>query len=396
MSRIVLKPGHVQPVWAGHPWIFPQGVAKTSASPESGDEVEVYDAEGHALGRGFFSKKSAIAVRLFAQDPDASFDRKLLLTRLSRAHALRRSISLVAESPTNLSEETTGYRAFHGEGDGIPGLIVDRYGTALVVQLGIAGLARHRDMIFDVLEEFFAPQAIIERTNSELAQREGFEAGAGIMRGASVTALGLSERGLNFEIPLSLGQKTGFYFDQRPLRKRVEQLASGRRVLDTYSYVGATGLFARRGGAKEVLCVDSSAGAVETGRQIAEENRLEVKFQKAKALDFLTGEVGAWDLVLADPPKLAQSRAGRPRAMKALRKIAALATRATAKEGLVVISSCSAAIGAAEVERCLALGAKDVGRRASVLERVYQGGDHPVHPAFTEGRYLSSVIAFVD
>lgn len=394
MSRIILKPGHVQPVWAGHPWIYPQGIADIRGQISHGDEVEVLDAMGNSMGRGFYSKGSAIAVRLFTSNPEQVFGPALLSEKFARAASLRKNLSL--PETTAGKTKTTAYRAFHGEGDGLPGLIVDRFGEVLVVQFGTAGLWHRREQILDALEGAFAPRAILDRTTEKTASREGFEVVSGPVRGADIDTLEAIERGLSFPLPLTLGQKTGFYFDQRPLRARVEELSAGKRVLDTYSYVGATGIFAKRGGAEEVLCVDSSETALQVGEQLALHNCQQVSFKRAKALDFLVTQKRAWDLVIADPPKLAQSRAAKLRAMKAFRRISSAATQAVSEGGLVVLSSCSAALGMADVERCLALGARDVGRRAIVVERLFQGGDHPVHPAFSEGLYLSSVIAQVE
>lgn len=396
MTTIVVRPGHVQPVWAGHPWIFAQGLETAQAKPTHGEEVEVLDARGKGLGRGFFSDGSAIAVRLFSTDPLDRFDAALVERKL--AAAAQRRMLLGLNLGINRPEETavtTGYRAFHGEGDGIPGLVVDKFEETLVIQLGSAGLAQRREEILDALEAHFKPRAILDRTTEKAARADRFEARNGLARGVQPEALRFRERGLYFELPLSLAQKTGFYFDQRPLRERVETLAPGKTVLDCYSYVGPVGLAAARGGASRVVCVDSSAPALEVGRKIAETNDLRVEFEKADSLAYLNGTGFFWDIVVSDPPKLAQTRGGRDKALHAFRRIAASSVRAVAPGGLLILSSCSAAIGLREVERCLALGARDVGRTATTLERIFQGSDHPVPPAFPEGLYLTTVVAEV-
>jgi 23S rRNA (cytosine1962-C5)-methyltransferase len=252
-----------------------------------------------------------------------------------------------------------------------------------------------RELVLDALEAAFRPRAILERTSEKAARADRFEARSGLVRGALPDALRFSERSLRYDLPLSLAQKTGFYFDQRPLRARIEELASGKSVLDLYSYVGALGLNAARGGASRVLSVDSSAPALEIGKALAERNGLAVAFEKHDALAFLNQTQPEWDIVISDPPKLAQSRAGRDKAVGAFRRIAAASVAATRPGGLCVLSSCSAALGLREVERCLALGARDVGREATVLERLFQGPDHPVPPAFPEGLYLTTTIAEV-
>lgn len=388
MSEVILKAGHVQPVWAGHPWVFPQGIEKVKGSPAHGDEVAVVDAKGNVLGRGTYAKNSSIAVRIYTRGSE-SLDSELVTTRLRAAAQLRTVLSLP------LTGVTTGYRAFHGEGDGLPGLIVDRFDDVLVMQLGTAGLARRREEILGALAAVYQPRAIIERTTERAAQSEGFELRSGVVWGEAVSELIMSELGLRYQIPLELSQKTGYYFDQRPLRARIEQLSAGRSVLDTYCFVGSLGLLAKRAGASEVVCVDSSALALELGGSFARLNELDVKFERAKALDYLNAAGPKFDLVIADPPKLAQSRAGLKKAMGAFRSICAAATSRTSASGIVIVSSCSAALGIDQVERCLALGARDAGRNAVVFERVFQGGDHPVAPAFPEGRYLSTALAYV-
>jgi len=389
VTQIILKPGHVQPVWAGHPWIFAQAVGEIRGDVQHGGEVEVLDARGNSLGRGLYSEGSALAVRLFSRIGDEPFDSALLGRRLAAAAARRRAFGLP-------DADTTGYRVFHGEGDGIPGLVIDRFGSTLVVQFGSAGVAQRSALVFDALEAHFSPSAIIDRTSEKAARADRFELVQGLARGEMPDTLDFVERGLAYELPLSLAQKTGFYFDQRPLRARIEHLARGKSVLDGYSYVGAIGLSAARGGASRVVSVDSSGPALEVGRELAQKNRLDVHFERSDTLAFLSAGGPDWDIVVGDPPKLAQSRAGRDKAQSAFRRIAAVSVRAVKPGGLVVLSSCSAALGLREIERCLALGARDAERSATTLERVFQGIDHPVPPAFAEGLYLTTLIAQVD
>jgi len=392
MRQVVLKSGHVQPVWAGHPWVFPQGIAEVRGPIAHGDEVLVLDAEGHELGRGFYAERSAIAVRIFAMSTEGAFDEALVVRRLRAAIERRKALEL----PTMGAEATDGYRLVHGEGDGLPGLIVDRYGSHLVLQLGTAGMARRLDAIVSALRAVLAPEGILDRTSVRVAEAEGFQAPGGALFGDMPEVLSFQERGLRFSLPTALGQKTGFYFDQRPLRARIESLSSGRRVLDAYSYVGAIGLGAARGGARAVTSVDSSAPALEVLATLARENDLAVQGHKADAVEFMLAHPNEFDLVAADPPKLAPGRAARDRALRAFRRIAAAAAGAARPGGLLALSSCSQAIGLVEVERALALGAKDAKKRVTVVERLFQGADHPVPPAFPQGLYLTTVLAHVE
>lgn len=390
MATVVLKPGHVQPVWAGHPWVYAQAVLRVEGGALAGDEVEVVDTRGNSLGRGLYSPRSAIVVRLFTRDTKSHVDGALLTRRISAAIERRRSIGLP-------SEGTTAFRLIHAEGDELPGLVVDRYGDVLVVQIGTIGVKRREAALLDALEHALGPAAIVDRTSERAARSEGFEPGRGVVRGDdSLSELVFSERGLTFRIPLELGQKTGFYLDQRPLRARIEELARGRRVLDAFAYVGAISLSAARGGASEVEAVDSSSLALEVAARAAELNGLSkrVRFERGDAHEALAhaGRKGGWDLVICDPPKLAPTRAAKKRALSVMRRLAADGARATRPGGLLVLCSCSAAIGMSELARAAALGARDVGARPLVLERWFQGPDHPVPAAFPEGLYLSTLI----
>ncbi len=392
MGTVIVKAGHVQPIWAGHPWVFAQAVERVEGGAQAGDEVEVRDARGNVLGRGLYSPRSAIPVRMYSRNPAQRIDAGLIAERLQQAIERRRELGLP-------DRETNAVRLVHGEGDELPGLIVDLLGNVLCVQFGTIGIKRREAQILDVLGRM-APQAIVDRTPARSAESEGFSPGRGVIRGdQALEAFEFVERGLSFRIPLELGQKTGYYIDQRPLRARIEQLSSGRRVLDTFSYVGAIALSAARGGATLVEAVDSSPLAVEIGAECAVRNGLgeRIRFERADALEALNhaGRKGGYDLVVCDPPKLAPTRAARGRAQDNMRRLAGAGVRATRPGGLFVLCSCSAAVGLGELSRALALGARDVGARALIRERYFQGADHPVPAAFPEGLYLTCLIAEV-
>jgi 23S rRNA (cytosine1962-C5)-methyltransferase len=390
VSAVVVRAGHVQPVWAGHPWVFAQAVERIEGGAQPGDDVEVRDARGNSLGRGLYSPGSAIVVRLYTRNSATRIDGALFAERIARAVERRSAFGLP-------SADTTALRLVNAEGDDLPGLIVDRLGDAFSMQLGTIGVKQREAAVLEALSRL-GPRAVVDRTSERTAKSEGFEPGGGVVWGdVSLDAFDFVERGLRFRIPLELGQKTGFYVDQRPLRARIEALARGRRVLDAFSYVGAVALSAARGGAESVEAVDTSALALEVGAECARLNGLaeRVRFERVDAHEALShaGRKGGHDLVICDPPKLAPGRSARGRALDAMRRLAAEGARATRPGGLFVLCSCSAAIGLTELTRALALGARDVGARATVLERHSQGPDHPVQAAFPEGLYLSSVIS---
>lgn len=395
VARITLKPGHVRPVYAGHPWVFQQAVGKIEGGPTPGAEVVVVDPHGRALGRGFYSPKSAIAVRVLSHDAEATLDGAFFRARLRRALELRRTFDLPGGEP---GRETTAYRAVHGEGDGLPGLIVDVFADVVCVQLNTIGMRLREGAIYEAIQSELGPRAIVDRTGETAAKMEGFELTPGVVRGdASLSEIVFRERGIELAIPLALGQKTGFYLDQRPLRGRVEALARGKRVLDAYSFVGAFSLGAARGGAAQVTAVDESAGAVTTGAELARRAGVEdrVAFIRADARKFLetASSEGGYDLVVCDPPKLATTHKARDGALGAYQRLATSACRATKPGGLLVFCSCSGAVSLEDLIRALALGARQANLAAIVVERWTQGPDHPVSAAFPEGLYLKAVIA---
>lgn len=393
MAKAVLKPGHVRPVHTGHPWVFQQAVARLEGGAQSGDEISVYDPQGRFLGRGLYSPKSAIPVRLFTRS-DRPIDGALFRERIARAIELRRSLGLP-------DTDTDAYRLIHGEGDGLPGLIVDVLGEVVSVQLNTVGIAKREGLVFSAIEEALAPRAILDRTGEIAARIEGVEVGRGLVRGdASLDALRFRERGFSYEIPLGLGHKTGYYLDQRNLRGRVEALAEGRTVLDAYSFVGSFSIAAARGGATRVVAVDESALVAEVAAETARRNGLAqtIEVRRADALTALeqAANEGGYDLVLCDPPKLAPSRGKREAALSLYRRLARLAAAATKPGGIMVLSSCSGVVTHDDLVRALALGARDANTQALVLERHIQAPDHPVPAAFPEGLYLKSVISRVE
>jgi len=392
--KVTLKPGHVQPVWMGHPWVYAQAIDRIEGGATAGDEVSVHDPRGNLLGRGFYTPGSAIPVRLLTRDAETHLDAAFFRARIEAATALRASLGLP-------SAHTTGFRLVHAEGDGLPGLVVDKYGDALAVQVGTIGMKQREAVIHEALWSVAKAKVIVDRTSAQTAKAEGFTPTGGVVRttpGTELTAFEIVERDLRFQLPLELGQKTGFYFDQRQLRARVEMLAHGKRVLDAYCYVGAFAIAAARGGATEVVAVDESALALEVGAECARANGVgdTVKFAKQDARHALAEAHGGFDLVVLDPPRLAPTRGAREQALVAYAKLAENGCRATRPGGILVLCSCSAAVDLGALTRALAQGATRANVTATVLERWFQGADHPVPAAFGEGLYLKALVAHVE
>jgi len=379
-------------------------VASVDDSATAGDEVCVVDPRGNTLGRGLYSPSSAIAVRIFTQRDDEAIDAELFSRRIERAYRRRLADGLPSREP---GQQTNAYRLIYGEGDGLPGLMVDVFDDVFVVQFASAGLQQRQAAILDALWALFEPRAIVDRTPPGVARAEGFTPNGGVLRGEkAVQFLRFRERGLRYELPLSLGQKTGYYFDQRPLRGRIESLAPGCNVLDGCCYVGSFAMSAARAGARSVLAVDKSATVIEAARHCAELNgltdRIEFVVQDVNPVFAKVAEKGGVDVVICDPPKLTTGRHGtgsrrvRNKALGAYERLARASCSATAPGALLAFCCCSAAVDNAALTRALAIGAKQAGRRALVLERHLQGPDHPVPAAFPEGLYLRILLARIE
>ncbi|MBI2897508.1 MAG: class I SAM-dependent rRNA methyltransferase [Deltaproteobacteria bacterium] len=411
-AAVKLRSGHVQPVWTGHPWVFAQAVATVDGAPEPGDEVDVLDPRGAFLGRGLYTPGSAIPVRIFTRK-DEPVDARLIRARLDHAIALRRDVLGLP------SAETTGYRLINSEGDGVPGLIVDVYGSLVAVQALTAGVARRLPDVYDAIQATLSPSAIVAvAPPSRIAAREklapdspaggpgkdhpgraALAGGTGVVRGGIDGPTTFLERGLRLSVQLA-GQKTGFYLDQRENRALVEQVSKGRRVLDAYTFTGGFALAAARGGASEVIAVDSSVAALALASEHAVMNGLSdrIRFHRGDVRKNL-GEIGdhgkPFDLVILDPPKLAEGKKDLQAALRVYRHVNAMAMRRLAPGGLLVTCSCSQVVSGTDFVRAVALAARDAERTATILRLGGQSPDHPVPVAFPEGRYLKLVMLSV-
>jgi 23S rRNA (cytosine1962-C5)-methyltransferase len=388
-ETVVVKRGRAKPLWFGHPWVYSEAIAKASSTHTEADEVRVVDDEDRFIGRGFYSPRSQIRVRI-ASRRDESLDEAWLAARLGAARDLRVRLGLP-------SEETTAYRLVNSEGDFLPGLIVDVYGDAAVVQFTTAAMKRREATIFDALTTLLSPRTIYEASPGGFAQIEGFVATPRVVRGESRARVPCREQGIALEIEPLGGQKTGWFLDQRDNRAGVGRLARGARVLDLYCYAGGFALQAARGGARSVVGVDTSARALERARAHFESNGLgDVELVESDVFRWLEqAPAQGWDLVVCDPPKFARARKDLPAALKGYRRLNALAMAACAPGGILCTASCSQLVDEAELERVVAGAALDAHRRVQLLSVAYQAPDHVVPVAFPEGRYLKFLVCRV-
>ena len=389
MPIVRIRPGHVRPLWAGHPWVYAQAVAKLEGQAAEGDLVDVLDPHDNFLGAGFYAPKSALVVRILSRTRGETIDAPFFRRRLQAALDLRKHW-LGMPRP-----DTDGYRLVHAEGDALPGLIADVFGDALVVQLLTAGMKRLESEILPALLEVSGAATVIEMPSREHQEQEGFSVEPRVVHGRAASELRFRERGFEYCLPFESAQKTGFYFDQRENRARLEDLCRGRRVLDLCSYVGAFALAAARGGASRVVAIDRSESALALGRDAAARAGLcdRIAFERGdlkKALPELIAERTRFDVVVLDPPKLAHGVKQLERARATYRLWNSQAFALCEPGGLIVSCSCSAAMQPHDFLRTLALAGADAGREPSLIALGEQAPDHPTPAAFQEGRYLKA------
>ncbi|MDY7092732.1 MAG: class I SAM-dependent rRNA methyltransferase [Acidobacteriota bacterium] len=384
--RVILKPGREKSVRQGHPWLFSGAVARVEGGdPAVAGVAEVASAGGEVLGSGFYSPTSQIRVRL-AAGPGEVVDQAFFLRRLVAAQALRDAL---------VPEATTAFRLLNAEGDGVPGWTVDRYGDVLVSQVTSAGLEAVRDRAYDALEELL-PQCSILQSNDLPARRaEQLPREEEVIRGEVPPEVQIQEHGLTFDAEILGGQKTGFYCDQRRNRRLVEELATGRRVLDLFAHTGGFGLYALRGGAREVVHVESSPRTVERGRAQYRSNA-EAPGVDSERSEWIQGDVFAelrrhskvYDLVVCDPPPLVPRRGALKKGSRAYKDLNRLALQRLAPGGLFLTFSCSGAVDAKLFRQILFSAASEAGVKLALLQPLGAAADHPVSVYHPEGEYL--------
>jgi 23S rRNA (cytosine1962-C5)-methyltransferase len=392
MATVYLKRGRANPLWQGHPWVYSGAILREEGSYEPGDIVDVSDAEGRFIGRGFVNPRSQIRVRMVTTR-DEAVDAKLIARRVQEAVGLRARLGLP-------SAETTAYRLLNSEGDGLPGVVVDVYGGVCAVQFTALGMKRREVELYDALTAELSPTAIVEVSAGGFAQVEGFASATRTVRGDEEAAkeVRCRENGVELAVDPLHGQKTGMFLDQRQNRSRLAAMAKDARVLDVYTYAGGFALNALKAGAQKATCVDASGRALERVRAHAELNGVggQIETFEADAFRFLeAARPRSFDIVVLDPPKFARARKDLEAALKGYQRLNALGMNACSDGALLATCSCSQLVDGESFERVIAGAAKDAGRRVQLLEVASQGPDHPVPPAFPEGRYLKFVLCRV-
>jgi 23S rRNA (cytosine1962-C5)-methyltransferase len=385
MLHVHLKPGRERPVLHGHPWIFSGAVEKIDGAENDIGVADIFDSKKSWLARGFYNPKSQIRVRVLTwrqEEIDADF----FAHRLSRASTLRQH---------SLSATTTAYRVVNGEGDFLPGLIVDRYGDFLVCQFLSAGMVRFKHDIVEALGELCPTTGIFERSEGRVSGEEGLAPAAGVLSGEEPPeTIEIEENGYHFLVDIRRGQKTGFFLDQRDSRGFLATLTRDRTVLNCFSFTGAFSVYAFGGNAKEVVTMDSSMAAL----QLAEKN-LELNGFTDAAGEILKGDAFAYlkeidrrfDVIVLDPPSLAHKRSDTDAATGGYKFLNLHALRHLNPGGALLTFSCSQHLSLDLFQKVVFGAAVDAQRKVAIVKRLSQPLDHPVSLHHPEGEYLKGL-----
>ncbi len=392
LPSVTLKTHGSKRLRRGHPWVYSNEVEMNAAAKAvpPGGLVALRDADGSYQGTAFFNRHPLIAARLLTQKRGETIDRDFIAARLTRALAIR--------------ERLIGkpyYRLVHAEADGLPGLIIDRFGDALAIQVNTAGMDRLTDVLIDALEQVVAPATIVLRNDGAVRALEQLPESVQVVKGKIDGPLELEENGARFFADLQGGQKTGWFYDQRDNRRWAAALAKDARVLDCYSFAGGFAVTCALAGAKSVTAVDRSQAALDLGAMAAQANGVNdrCRFVKAEIFQDLQRRAAGgerYELVIVDPPAFVKSKKDLAQGLKGYRKMTRLAATLVAKGGYLVAASCSHHADVDSFAGQVRRGLQDAGRSGRILRTAGAAADHPVHPALPESAYLKAQFLALD
>lgn len=390
--RLFLKRREERRIRAGHPWVFSNEI-DVARSPlktlPPGEPVEIRTAADRFLANAYANPRSLICARVVGRRPAERLDAAAVRERIAAALRLRERLF-----PDRC------YRLVYGESDALPGLVVDRYDAVLVVQVTTAGMARLLEPVLEALRELVEPRGILLRNDNASRALEGLRDEVAVASGEVPDRVEVRENGARYLVEPAAGQKTGWYFDQRDNRARLSRYAAGARVLDAFSYTGAWGVQAALAGAREVLCVDGSQGALALAEENARCNGVEgvLRTRHGDVFDVLRdlrarGE--SLDLVVVDPPAFVRRRRDLQAGLEAYGRLNRLAMQVLAPDGFLFTASCSFHLGRDQLRGAVREAGNRAGRRVQILEEGHQAPDHPVHPAMPESDYLKLLVCRV-
>ena len=388
--RCVLKKGWEKPFEGFHPWVFFGSIDEIDEDFDVGDLVKVYSADRRFLGVGYLNPRSQIAVRMLAFE-DVKIDAAFFEKRIQEALRLREHFVL--------SPSTNACRLIHSEGDFLPGLVVDRYADYLVVQILTAGMEKWRETLVSILQKETRARGIFEKDDSEWREWEGLEKRVGKLAGEEPPDyVQILENGLHFVVDIHRGQKTGFFLDQRDNRSLVAGHVQGRRVLNGFAYTGAFSIYAAKGGAQEVVSVESSEEALNTARVNFEKNELSgdaVSFVRADVFEYLRSSRQEFDFIILDPPAFCKNKQQIQQAGRGYKDINLQAFKRLAPGGLLFTSSCSSYVTPDLFQSIVFGAAKDARRPVRILAKTSHPADHPINLYHPEGEYLKALLCRV-
>jgi len=386
-QQVVLKKGADRRIKGGHLWIYSNEI-DTRVTPikqlEVGDAI-VVNEKGKPLGRALINPKNLICGRIYTRDAEEHFDEQLIAKRLRWAQSLREPF---------YSDQC--YRWVYGDSDFLPGLVVDRFGEYLSVQVNHAALEPNIQAIVDVLADVSNAQGIVLRNDGKAREAEGLESYVENINDSVPEWVDLVENGVSLQAPVLKGQKTGWFYDHRDNRAKLKELVKGKRVLDLFSYVGGWGVQAAAFGAEEVVCVDASEYALSGVERNAELNGVgdKVRVEKGNVFEITKAMAEAgerFDVVIADPPALIKKRKDLKSGTEGYHRVNQLALRLTKAGGILVSGSCSMHMTQDSLIDVVRVASRHVDRHAQLIYLGDQGSDHPIHPAIPETRYLKAL-----
>lgn len=400
MMNAILKPGREKSLLRHHPWVFASAIQSLDETIASGSTIDLLAPNGQFLARASYSPHSQIRARAwtFEDEPvNAEFFR----------HRIRAAIQL--RGKLKVESDSNAWRLIHAESDGIPGIVVDRYGDVLVLQSSTAGAEFWKDAIADILVEETGIPNIYERSDADVRELERLKPINGVLRYSSIpnseaafkdrlSNIVIHEHNLKFKVDVQHGHKTGFYLDQRENRHRTGKLAEDRNVLNCFCYTGGFSINALANGAKSVVSIDSSADALALLEEnialnnLPSEKHVSLEGDVFQLLRKFRDEARSFDMIVLDPPKFAPTSAHAEKASRAYKDINLLAFKLLRPGGILVTFSCSGGVDAALFQKIVASAALDAGVEATIIEHLSQGGDHPVSLHFPEGAYLKGLV----
>ncbi len=392
LAPLKLKKNEERRILGGHVWVYSNEV-DTKETPltefSAGQLVDIISHNGKVLGNGYVNAHSLICARMVSRDSRYQLDQSLITHRLKIALSLRERLF---KQPC--------YRLVHGESDMLPGLVVDRYFDTLVVQLGTAGMEVLKEQVIAALDKAIKPKAILLRNDGAIRKMEGLESYIESALGEVPEQVELVENGVKFLAPIKDGQKTGWFYDHRMNRARMQNYVQGKRVLDVFSYIGGWGVQAATAGADEVMCIDSSSKALDRLHHNGELNGVADKISCLEgdafaAMKALREDRERFDVIILDPPAFIKRKKDIKEGTNAYRRANQMAMQLLSKDGILISGSCSHHLSRSSLQSVMQQSARHLDRNMQILEQGHQGPDHPVHPVIPETDYLKAIFSRV-